>query len=110
MKYIVSLMLAVVFFLPQIVHAETMTWSEDPPKEGWSGYLMCLGDATADSNTYHFIGNIGFDADQPVASEREWQAKSCDTYARTQVVNLFKYHWNTDIDPKDVKVSYYWRK
>lgn len=87
-------------------YADDVTYEEGAPKQGYSGFLRCEGYAKAGGDSYTNIYYEGFDADQPVASERKWQISECDMVARRSVVGYFKYTKGVDIDPASVKVSY----
>jgi hypothetical protein len=87
--------------------ADSRTWEEPEPKQGYSGFLKCISHAEVDGNSYTFIYYEGFDKDQPVASERQWQIEECRMVGARTVVNYFQYTKDVTIDPASVQISYH---
>lgn len=105
---LVALLVLAVLTLPKVAWAEEYSWTEDPPKQGWTGYLVCHAETAYGGNTYHYEANVGYGSGGPSDAERKWQTEYCDLIARRDAVNLFKYHWGQDIDPSLVQVSWHW--
>lgn len=105
-RLLVSLFIAFAMFAPTLVHAETYTWTEDPPKEGWADYLECTAMAMADGNTVKITQNIGIDYGQPIGPERVQQRNECDRIAVMSVVNTFHYRYGTEITADSVSLSH----
>jgi hypothetical protein len=90
---------------PRPVFAEEYSWTEDVSKQGLEGFYVCTASATANGNTGSITHNVGPDWGQPRNSEMAWQVKQCERIGREDVVNLFHYKWQTEIDPASVKVK-----
>lgn len=97
-------------FHPQVVHAETYSWTEDTSKQGLDGFYICTGTASFEGNTASITHNVGPDVDRidnasTHSAERAWQVRYCERITREDVVNVFHYKWGTEIDPSSVKIS-----
>ena len=93
----ILLIVAAWYLSPSVAYAEAIIWVAPDPKQGTSGFLRCVGTATAAGTTYVNINWVD-DMEEPV--------DACNRFAREDVANFFRYARGVEISPESVQVTY----
>lgn len=110
MRYLALLaLLLVLIAMPTPAYAETIEWDADVTK-GIVGHdgIACIATATQGGHTVKYRNYVGADAGTMATDpgrEKRQQEWMCNYMVNMDLPMMFKWYWNIDLDPKNIKVS-----